>query len=97
MTLTEALKTGRNFRQKSGSIHGCHHWMKLPNVKMFSTSEVLADDWEVEPEVYTVESNLICTNYVPGEISSCAFFADSKTTDKIHGKRTKLTIEVLPE
>jgi hypothetical protein len=56
-----------------------------------SVDSAIADDWEVEPEVYEVE----CEWRVDGSGNCAPWCLDGNYIPKIEGKRTKLTIEVL--
>jgi hypothetical protein len=102
MTLSEAHKTGRKYRRKNeigfvGEFHRVHVGSTEGERQLIETKDAIADDWEVEPEVYEVECDWV------GNIDGAIAVPDDLETNNTHkpmwkrlvGKRTKLTIEVL--
>lgn len=60
MNLIDALKTGRSVKRKGQT--GFHNPHK--GLHSFSITEILATDWEVEPERYEFECHFESTNHI---------------------------------
>jgi hypothetical protein len=97
MKLQEAHKTGRKYRTKSGGLK----WFRYGEGKAVNTPSsfllVLADDWEVEPEVYEVNTGIRSVDEISEINDEC--YARIKIpkvmAHKLEGKRVKATFEVL--
>lgn len=57
MTLIEALKSGKRFRIWGRKWHGPYEGCNSGKLFDFTGAEVLATDWEIEPEPSTYRSN----------------------------------------
>jgi hypothetical protein len=89
MTLADALKTKRDYRQagKNGYLtFGCTYY--------YTTSELTADNWEVEPAVYEVECEMVDRQ---GFLSIGEILKTSQQGiyNKLVGKHVKATFEVI--
>jgi len=87
MTIIEAMKSGRPFRRK-----GWDSWIQPSKTGVFYSSEILADDWEIQPEVLEFESEIELFRSTRGY----EYRATTMELMDIHGKRCRVRIEVLP-
>jgi hypothetical protein len=99
MNLQDAHKTGRKYR-RSGE-EGCDWWRFGVTDAMANTSlygeEIFADDWEVEPELYEVNTGIRSVDEISEINDEC--YARIKIpkvmAHKLEGKRVRATFEVL--
>jgi hypothetical protein len=90
MTLADAHKTGKRIRRVGSKWGTISSWFNDDDFNFtISMSDAIADDWEVEPEVYEVECEW------RKDESSVVHPSGFKELYLLIGKRTKLTIEVL--
>jgi hypothetical protein len=100
MTLQEADKTGRKYRRKN-SMTGWDTLREYDTQKhSMDLVDALADDWEVEPEVYEVECmpnmNAPC-GYLTGmeKPQHISISVGETIANKVIGKRCAITIKPL--
>ena len=99
MTLIEAHKTGRNYRRVKDAWSEFYRHGDLDDILI---SDALADDYELEPEVY--KEIVVWEEFKNLSLDKWAYIIyPRKVTprqtnnffEKVLGKRTKITIEVL--
>lgn len=101
MTIQEAIKSGRPFRRpgeywlKVETVNGCSDVVPVRReygiIGRFVYDDVMATDWEVEPEVIEFECE-----WKRREDSSIIFpNCTTGTAERLLGKKTRVRIEVL--
>jgi hypothetical protein len=94
MKLQEAHKTGRKYHCGHSGVDA---WYRLDDSCSVPLYQALADNWEVEPEVYEVECEMVDRNgYLSiGEISNIVGAKEYELYMRLVCKRVKATFEVL--
>lgn len=92
MNLIDALKTGRNIKRgKNGA------WFKASPAfnNNFTIDEILATDWEVEPERYEFECHFESTNHIREVFHKKDIVGEFYKIPL--DRRCRVTVEILPD
>jgi hypothetical protein len=92
MTLSDAHKTGKRIRRANSTWGTISRWFNDDDFNFtISMSDAIADDWEVEPEVYETTGSAMgrSKNY------GWYFNTNDRFPEELLGKRIKLIAKVL--
>jgi len=104
MNIIEAVKSGRRFKRKhwdKSSYLFANKNSSLGTISretgqiIFLESDILANDWEIEPEVIEFECKWVTIVDVNGAWPFPSDREHRRTLNKLVGKRTRVRIEVL--